>query len=224
MYLKTTNNDFIVELESILYTKSHCVYMVKFTAREIRDIVISMAVISLVFAFIFAKRDISGTIIYLPITFIVVGLGFLLHELAHKYAAIHYGYWAEYKMWVGGLLFALVTAFAIGFVFVAPGAVYIHGNYIKRSENGKISLAGPATNIIIALLFLSIPLFFQNSFFVGIGILGATINSFLAFFNLIPFAALDGAKIFKWNPLIWIVIIGIAVLLLGYTMFGISLI
>ena len=69
-------------------------------------------------------------------------------------------------MWVGGLLFALVTAFAVGFVFVAPGAVYIHGNYIKNSENGKISLAGPATNIILALLFLSIPMFFPNSLLV----------------------------------------------------------
>lgn len=197
--------------------------MVKFTAKEIRDIIISMAVISFVFAYIFARRDLNSVIFYIPITLVVVGLGFVLHELAHKFVAIRYGYWAEYKMWVGGLIFALVTAFAVGFVFVAPGAVYIHGNYIKNSENGKISLAGPATNIILALLFLSIPMFFQNSLLVGIGILGATVNSFLAFFNLIPFSMLDGAKIFRWNPLIWIAIMGIAVLLLAYTMFGINI-
>jgi Zn-dependent protease len=198
--------------------------MVKFTAKEIRDIIISMAVISFVFAYIFAGRDLNSTILFIPITFVVVGLGFVLHELAHKYVAIRYGYWAEYKMWIGGLLFALVTAFAVGFVFVAPGAVYIHGNYIKNSENGKISLAGPATNIILALLFLSIPMFFPNSLLVGIGILGATVNSFLAFFNLIPFSMLDGAKIFRWNPVIWIAIMGIAVILLAYTMFGINII
>jgi Zn-dependent protease len=198
--------------------------MVKVTSREIRDIIISMAVISFVFAYIFAGRDLYAVIIYLPITFVVVGLGFILHEMAHKYLAIHYGYWAEYRMWVGGLLFALVTAFAVGFVFAAPGAVYIHGNYIKNSENGKISLAGPATNIILAMLFLSIPLLFQNSLLVGIGILGATINSFLAFFNLIPFSMLDGAKIFRWNPLVWIATMGVAVILLAYTMFGIRII
>jgi Zn-dependent protease len=198
--------------------------MVKFTAKEIRDIIISMAVISFVFAYIFARRDLNSIIFYIPITLVVVGLGFVLHELAHKYVAIRYGYWAEYKMWVGGLIFALVTAFAVGFVFVAPGAVYIHGNYIKNSENGKISLAGPSTNIILALLFLSIPMFFQNSLLVGIGILGATVNSFLAFFNLIPFSMLDGAKIFRWNPLIWIATMGISVLLLAYTMFGINII
>ena len=197
--------------------------MVKFTANEIRDIIISMAVISFVFAYIFAGRDLNSAILFIPITLVVVGLGFVLHELAHKFVAIRYGYWAEYKMWIGGLIFALVTAFAVGFVFVAPGAVYIHGNYIKNSENGKISLAGPATNIILALLFLSIPMFFQNSLLVGIGILGATVNSFLAFFNLIPFSMLDGAKIFRWNPVIWIAIMGIAVMLLAYTMFGINI-
>ncbi|MGZ7049037.1 MAG: site-2 protease family protein [Methanobacterium sp.] len=198
--------------------------MVKFTSREIRDIIISMAVISFVFAYIFAGRNPSDVIFYMPITFLVVGLGFVLHELAHKFVAIRYGYWAEYRMWVGGLLLALIAAFAVGFVFAAPGAVYIHGNYIRNSENGKISLSGPATNIILAMLFLSIPLFFQNSLFVQIGILGASINSFLAFFNLIPFSMLDGAKIFRWNPLIWMATMGIAVLLLAYTLFGIRLI
>lgn len=198
--------------------------MVKFTANEIRDIIISMVVISFVFAYIFAGRDLNSSILFMPITFVVVGLGFVLHELAHKYVAIRFGYWAEYKMWVGGLLFALIMAFAVGFVFAAPGAVYIHGNYIKNSENGKISLAGPWTNIILAVLFLSIPLFFQNSLLMGLGILGATVNSFLAFFNLIPFSMLDGAKVFRWNPLVWIGTMGIAIILLAYTMFGINII
>lgn len=198
--------------------------MVKVTSREIRDLIISMVIISFVFAYMFAGRNLNSAIFYIPLTFVVVGLGFVLHEMAHKYVAINYGYWAEYRMWVGGLLFALVTVFATGFAFAAPGAVYIHGNYIKNSENGKISLAGPVTNIILAVLFLSIPLFFPNSLWVQIGILGATINSFLAFFNLIPFSMLDGAKIFRWAPLIWVITMGIAVLLLAYSMFGISLI
>ncbi len=198
--------------------------MVKFTAREIRDIIISMVVISFCFAYIFARQDINSAIFYMPITFIVVGLAFLLHELAHKYMAIGFGYWAEYKMWVGGLLFALVSAIAVGIVFAAPGAVYIHGNYIKQSENGKISLAGPATNIILAMLFLSIPLFFPDSLWVQIGILGATINSFFAVFNLIPFSMLDGAKVFRWNPLIWIATMAVAILMFLYTAYGISFI
>lgn len=197
--------------------------MVKVTKKEIRDILISMFIISLAFAFIFGRGNVGNILFYMPITLVVVGLGFILHELAHKFTAIKFGYWAEYKMWPQGLILALITAY-FGIVFAAPGAVYIHGQSIKKSENGIISVAGPLTNIVLALLFLSIPLFFQNSLLVGIGILGATVNSFLAVFNLLPVAIFDGAKVFRWNPIIWIVVFGLSVILLAYTMFGISLI
>jgi Zn-dependent protease len=195
--------------------------MVKFTVNEIRDIIISMLVISLAFAFIFSGRNLSNAISFLPYTIVVVGFGFILHELAHKFVAIRYGYWAEYKMWTQGLILALVTSY-FGFVFAAPGAVYIHGHYIRTDENGKISLAGPATNIILALLFLvSIPLALQYGL-MSIVVLGAIINSFLAVFNLIPLGIFDGTKIFRWNPLIWGATMALALILLGYSTYGIS--
>jgi Zn-dependent protease len=30
-----------------------------------------------------------------------------------------------------------------------------------------------------------------------------SINLYLAFFNLLPFFVLDGAKVFAWNKLVW---------------------
>ena len=196
--------------------------MVKFTAREIRDILISLFVISLAFAYIFSGRHLNTTISLFKYMVVVVGFGFVLHELAHKFTAIRYGYWAEYKMWSQGLILALITAY-FGFVFAAPGAVYIHGYNIKPSENGKISLAGPVINIILAVLFLmSMPLASQHGI-LNIAILGATINSFLAVFNLIPLVVLDGAKIFKWNPLIWIATMVLALILLGYSIWGVQI-
>ena len=196
--------------------------MVKFTAREIRDILVSLFVISLAFAYIFSGRDLNTTISLFKYMVVVVGFGFVLHELAHKFTAIRYGYWAEYKMWSQGLILALITAY-FGFVFAAPGAVYIHGYNIKPSENGKISLAGPVINIILAVLFLmSMPLASQHGI-LNIAILGATINSFLAVFNLIPLVVLDGAKIFKWNPLIWIATMVLALILLGYSIWGVQI-
>ena len=44
----------------------------------------------------------------------------------------------------------------LGFVFAAPGAVYTYANYMNDEINGKISIAGPIVNIIIALIFLAI--------------------------------------------------------------------
>lgn len=201
--------------------------MVKFTSREIRDITISLAVISFIFAYLFSGKNIFNPnfSLYILITFVAVGLGFVLHELAHKFVAVKYGFYAEYRMWVEGLVLAIITAF-FGFVFAAPGAVYIHGEYISREQNGKISLAGPATNLILAGIFLFImpfvssPVDLLTSILLLICQVGVTVNSFLALFNLIPFSLLDGAKIFKWNPLIWLGAAGLALIMVIYSMAG----
>lgn len=195
--------------------------MLKFTAREIRDIIISMLVIAFIFAYIFSGRNISSPnfSILVPITFIAVGLGFVLHELAHKFVAIRYGFWAEYRLWAEGLILAVFVAFLFGFVFAAPGAVYIHGEYISREQNGKISLAGPATNIILAAIFFVL-LHSASSQLIILGLLGFTVNSFLALFNLIPLSVLDGAKVFRWNPLIWAAAAAVSFIMVLYSFSG----
>jgi Zn-dependent protease len=194
--------------------------MVKFTSREIRDIIISMLVIAGAFAYIFSGRNLNIFFYLIPVTLVSVGLGFVLHELSHKFVAVHYGFYAEYRMWVQGLILALVTAY-FGFVFAAPGAVYIHGEYISREENGKISLAGPMTNVILAFIFMGIAFLFPSpSLIYLMGILGFMVNSFLALFNLIPISVFDGAKVFKWNPVIWGLSAGLSFLMVVYSMLG----
>ncbi|MDP3485669.1 MAG: site-2 protease family protein [Methanobacteriaceae archaeon] len=184
--------------------------MVKFSSSEIRDILISMLVIAGVFAYILSGRNINLAINLFPITLIAVGLGFVLHELAHKFVAMHYGFWAEYKLWAEGLVLAVVTSY-FGFVFAAPGAVYIHGEYISEEQNGKISLAGPLTNIALALIFLGLlSISSASPILQTIGFIGFSINSFIALFNLIPFSVLDGAKILRWNPIIWVLTAAVA--------------
>ncbi|MCE5213674.1 MAG: site-2 protease family protein [Methanobacterium sp.] len=196
--------------------------MIRFTSREVMDIVISMSVIALIFAYLFSGRNLSSPEFFylIPVTFIAVGLGFVLHELAHKFMAIRYGFYAEYRLWVEGLILAVITA-AFGFVFAAPGAVYIHGEYISKEQNGKISLAGPATNIILAGVFFMLIYYFPSTpLVVVLGVLGFTVNSFLALFNLIPFSILDGAKVFRWNPLIWVAVTAVAGLMVFYSFTG----
>lgn len=181
--------------------------------REVRDILISMLVIAGVFAFSFSKHDVALMLAILPMTLIAVGFGFVLHELAHRFVAMHFGYFAQYQMWVSGLVLAVVTSF-FGFVFAAPGAVYIYGENISIKENGIISIAGPLTNILLAVLFyVGLYIFAPQSYFGLLSHIGFSVNSFLAFFNLIPFGNLDGTKILKWNPILWIATIAIALLL-----------
>jgi Zn-dependent protease len=184
--------------------------MVSFTAREVRDILISMLFIAVIFAYIFSQNNMNAFILLIPALIIAVGLGFILHELAHKFVAVRYGFYAEFRMWFEGLIFAIITAIIVKLAFVAPGAVYIHGDHISREQNGKISLAGPLVNIVLAFIFLGLTPYINNhttdvSGFVLNNLIyfGFLINSYLAAFNLIPFAILDGVKVFRWNPIIW---------------------
>lgn len=191
----------------------------RFTSREIRDLIISMVIITVLFAYIFSGRTFPSFAL-IVVTFIAVGLGFILHELAHKFVAMKYGFWAEYRLWVEGLIFAIITA-AIGFLFVAPGAVYIHGEYISREQNGKISASGPATNLILASIFFLLLYYFPSGGLVTlIGVLGFYVNSFLAMINLIPIGMLDGSKIIRWNPIVWVVMALITGLMVFYAFTG----
>ena len=191
--------------------------MFKFTASEIRDLIIAFIVISLCFAIVNAGRDVNAILNILPIVMVGVGAGFILHELGHKFVSMKYGYWAEFKLWPQGLLLALITSF-FGFVFAAPGAVYTYANYMTDEINGKISIAGPIVNIALALVFLAIATVVYPSVFSSdtsllifyISAVGYSINSFLAVFNLLPIGNLDGSKVLSWNIGIWLVTIAVA--------------
>ena len=191
--------------------------MIKFTSSEIRDLLIAFFVISLCFGIANTGRNVSALMNMLPMIMVGVGLGLILHELGHKFVSMKYGYWAEFKLWPQGLLFALVTSF-FGFVFAAPGAVYTYANYITEEINGKISIAGPIVNIVLALIFLVVAAAVYKSAFTSeisliifiVCSLGYSINSFLAVFNLLPIGNLDGSKVLRWNIGIWIVTIAVA--------------
>lgn len=185
-----------------------------FRKQELEDLVISFFVLSLVFS--------NFNVKWLP--YVTVGLltAFVFHELAHRQVAKHYGYIAFYKRWDTGIILALLLGIInrvahTGFLFAAVGAVYIYSPYVEwddRETNGKISLAGPATNIavgIVALvMLLTLPM---NGFVASVLYYTASINFWLAVFNLLPFPPLDGWKVFRWNPAYWAVSIGLAYLL-----------
>ena len=187
---------------------------------EIRDLLISWLVLGFCFALIlFHSLSLSGFIIAL----IGLGVGFICHELSHKFVAQKLGFRAEFRLWQTGLIIALICAFIslfspIGFLFAAPGAVYIL-SYTSRREGGLISLTGPSANIILALIFYAIAIH-SSGLTQLIGTYGMVINLWLAAFNLLPIPPLDGSKIFAWNIPVWAMLMVISAGLLALSMFG----
>jgi Zn-dependent protease len=169
-----------------------------FSRKEIFDLSKSFIAIGLAFTFFYGGVNLNNNFFYLLIiSLLTAGIGFLLHELMHKFTAQYYKCWSEFRSDDNMLIMGILASFA-GFILLAPGAVLIHGN-INQRQNGIISAAGPFTNIVIAVFFYLIMLLDINNIISLIGTLGFKINSWLALFNLIPVWQFDGAKIFRWN-------------------------
>ncbi len=178
-----------------------------FTTIELRDILISVIALALVFSY---PESLSSPFFFLASLF-TVGIAFMGHELSHKFAARRRGFFASYRMWPQGLLLAFIFAIATGggIVFAAPGAVYfgsrrLHGH--SKRDIGVVGLAGPAFNILLFLLLL--PAYALTAF--PLLLFAALINVWLALFNLIPVPPLDGSKVLAWNPMIWTVSLAIS--------------
>lgn len=139
----------------------------------------------------------------LPLALLTCGLGILLHELAHRVVARHYGAQAHFLANNNWLILSVVIAF-MGVFVAAPGAVW-HRGHLSKQQSGLIALAGPVTNFVLAILFLIIMV--ANYVFEGpdwiftLAEMGYGINSWLGLFNMIPFGPFDGAKVLNWSPI-----------------------
>ena len=175
----------------------------KFSEQEKQHLFLAIGALTLAFTLFFLDRGFS-LVILVGLSFIAVCTGFLLHEIGHKVVAQRYGCWAEFRAWPMGLMLAVLSGF-MGFLFAAPGAVYIQG-YLSKEENGKVSAAGPLMNIGVTSVLLPIVLFVPAIMFEIRFLLGMIcyLNIFIGGFNMIPIPPLDGSKIIKWNPAIWI--------------------
>ncbi len=184
----------------------------KTSSEEIKQIIIAWIAISIAFAI--AIGGISRNFpLMIFISALTVGIGFLFHELGHNWLAQKYHCWAEFRADYRMLMFAVLISFT-GFLFAAPGGVFISGRHITREQNGKISLIGPAINFILAILFLFLS-FSSSSLLHLIGRQGFQINAWLGLFNLIPFGPFDGAKVFYWSKPIFAASIILSVLLVA---------
>ncbi|WP_435363936.1 metalloprotease [Haloarchaeobius sp. DYHT-AS-18] len=172
----------------------------RFADGELKDLGIAWVALSVAFGILIigpsaiTRIDPTAAFRLLGFAAFTAGIGFLLHELAHKFTAMHFGYPAEFRADYNMLLLAVFSAM-VGFLFAAPGAVY-HPRTSKK-ESGLIAVAGPLTNVALVLVFF--PLLAFGGTLGRVGAFGVFINAFLAGFNMIPYGPLDGRKVLNWS-------------------------
>lgn len=143
---------------------------------------------------------------------LVLGLSVILHEVAHGYMANYLGdptARLEGRLTLNPLvhidllgtiilpLFLYITGspFLIGYAKPVP-----YNPYNIKMKNGEalVAFAGPGTNIVLALIFGLAIRFFSTDMSAGLlqaFTVIASLNLFLAMFNLIPLPPLDGSKV-----------------------------
>lgn len=194
----------------------------RFHKKEQQDLALSWLLVTLAFAImmtggaggllqlITTPKTILNFLIAIIIAGVTVGIGFILHEVAHKWIAHKYKLHTEYKADKTGLIITILSSlFTI--VIAAPGAVHMSGKQ-NQEIRGKVALAGPVANLILALLFFTLT-FVTSGWSQQVLGIGAVINAFLGLFNLIPFPPFDGLKVFNWNKTVYIIVAVIASLL-----------
>lgn len=190
---------------------------------ELLHIVVAMVVLAAVLFIVFLSNDGFAEIAGLPIpvqvaaALLISAAGFVLHELGHKFTAQHFGYWSEFRASASGLILALVIAVTLHIPIAAPGATW--HNAQSRRDQGKISAAGPLVNYIVALAAFPFTLAADAKDTVPgqLAHIVLTFSTILAVFNLIPLGPLDGKKVLAWNPLVWVLMVGLGIGIIVYT-------
>jgi Zn-dependent protease len=205
---------------------------VHFSRTELFQLTVAILALSASFTILYVRSDPLGfarsPVFFLafsfPASLLAVGTGVGLHEVMHKVVAQRYGLWAEFRYNLRGLAFAFIFAAAIGFLFGAPGATWISGA-VTKEQNGRISAAGPVTNLAIAAVLFTgfLVMMPQASNFGGALVIvyltqAAFVNAILAGFNMIPLMPLDGAKVWAWNKAIYVGVVAIALALIYVTL------
>ena len=196
---------------------------------EAVSLVIAAIIVALVFGSSFLVR---GDYIGFLIVTVSAILAVIPHELMHRWSARRMGCYSRYVLYPFGVLLTLLTAIPfIPFKVIMPGFVLIschaHSSEEEKRINGVTSFAGPVTNLFIASLSLillrsilvSMPIgvILNSSALLVFLLFLAKLNGWVAFFNLLPIPPLDGSKIIRWRPILWVVSFILSIIIMYFS-------
>jgi len=186
---------------TFIHTPSRPRGKIIFSEKEVKHLTVgALLVVGIGFSLgLFSSTFWQMSSVKLVLFTIMLTASFFIHEMAHKVVAQRNGFWAEFRLMFTGAILTLLSIIS-PFKIISPGAVMVAGP-VDRENMGKISIAGPSTNIVLAVILLtaaSLQAEYQDVLMIC-----AALNAWIALFNLIPFGMLDGFKIFLWNKATW---------------------
>lgn len=189
----------------------------KFTSYEIRGLIISILAIAFIISFDewgTANFNFSVGLYNLFNSVLIVALSILAHDAGQRLFGLIVGYRVEFKMWLFGLLAALIIAFAnngrIPYLWIIlPGGFMLHHlaghrlgwfrygiNYFGQA---MVALAGPLFTLMLIIL-LKVVSIFNPSFLIEKAI---RFNVIYMITNLLPIPPLDGSKIYFGSRMLY---------------------
>ncbi|MEM4254683.1 MAG: metalloprotease [Candidatus Woesearchaeota archaeon] len=185
--------------------------MMRFSRIEIQHLFRAWLLVSIAFAIAFAGFSLDTKFwIAVAVSGLTAGIGFIGHELMHKFVAQKHRCWAEFR--ANDFMLGLMLLFSfLGFIFAAPGGVFIR-NHVTWRKNGIIALAGPLTNLALGFVF-AVFIFILPTGLKPIGNYGMQINFFLGFFNMLPLPGIDGSKVLAWNKAVYVIVFLVSIFL-----------
>jgi Zn-dependent protease len=155
------------------------------------------------------SADMNRPLAYVGVfTFVVAGwvVSLCLHEFAHAFTAWHFGdHGVELRgyLTLNPLKYAHpllsiglpVLFIAIGGIGLPGGAVYLRTSWMTKAQKSLVSLAGPVTNLVFAVLLLVLTRLLwdpeHSVFWAGMAFLGfLEVTGFVL--NMLPIPGLDG--------------------------------
>ncbi|MBI3036336.1 hypothetical protein HYY73_01065 [Candidatus Woesearchaeota archaeon] len=136
------------------------------------------------------------------LSLIAVAVAVFAHESAHRIFGLNMGYKTEFKPFIYGLLAGIILAFMTygKVIFLAYSGVFLNImekhrlGYFRYQlgyfDLGKVSLAGPLTNLLIAIIVKSMGFLPQP-----VSEKLILVNVLFAITNVLPIPPLDGANI-----------------------------
>ncbi|MFW9947320.1 MAG: hypothetical protein ACFFDX_10900 [Candidatus Odinarchaeota archaeon] len=200
---------------------------------EFLHFLIGVILIFIVGLISFYKIIFSG---YVWALFMLAGFyatAFLFHEFGHRQVAVHFGLQTKFRLLTFGMIltgitiamgiFTLVSGSAALPGLALPGAVVVLGLDKVSRKTGLCKAAGPIVNLIYGSILFAISFFIPTSFFPLNLLIGmaAYFNFMLGAFNMLPFGILDGQNIWKWNKIVYFLLMISLVVLLIITLMSI---